>query len=97
MTKIFKVLGKRGRITIPYEIRQSVGFRYNDILSFAEQDDNTVIIKREKVCDNCQNIAREEKPVPIVELLDDLSDEEQKEALIHLSVKWAQKQGGGNN
>jgi AbrB family looped-hinge helix DNA binding protein len=97
MTKIFKVLGKRGRITIPYEIRQRVGFRYNDILSFAEQDDNTVIIKREKVCDNCQNIAREEKPVSIVELLDDLSDEEQKEALIHLSVKWAQKQGGGNN
>ena len=30
MTKLYRVLGKRGRITIPYEIRQRVGFSYND-------------------------------------------------------------------
>ena len=34
MIKMFKILGKRGRITIPYEIRQKVGFAYNDLLSF---------------------------------------------------------------
>lgn len=42
MTKLYRILGKRGRITIPYEIRKRVGFSYNDILSFAEQDDRTV-------------------------------------------------------
>jgi len=36
MNKIYKVLGKRGRITIPYEIRMEKGFSYNDILSFEE-------------------------------------------------------------
>ena len=45
---IYRVMGKRGRITIPYEFRQQVGFGYNDILSFTKQDDNTVIVKREK-------------------------------------------------
>lgn len=26
MTKLYRILGKRGRITIPYEIRKRVGF-----------------------------------------------------------------------
>ena len=48
MTKLYRVLGKRGRITIPYEIRRRVGFIYNDVLSFTEQDDRTVVVKRKK-------------------------------------------------
>ena len=54
MTKLYRILGKRGRITIPYEIRKRVGFSYNDILSFAEQDDRTVIVWREKLCNDCR-------------------------------------------
>lgn len=54
MIQMFRILGKRGRITIPFEIRQRVGFSYNDILSFTEAPDGrTVIVKREKICDNC--------------------------------------------
>ena len=54
MLKIYRVLGKRGRITIPYEIRQQIGFKYNDVLSFTQQDDGSVVVRREKLCDNCQ-------------------------------------------
>lgn len=39
MIRLFRVLGKRGRITIPFEIRQRIGFEYNDVLSFTQQDD----------------------------------------------------------
>lgn len=47
MIKMFKILGKRGRITIPYEIRQKVGFAYNDLLSFEElPDGKSVVIKK---------------------------------------------------
>ena len=54
MTKLYRILGKRGRITIPYEMRKRVGFTYNDVLSFTEATDGkTVIVKREKICDNC--------------------------------------------
>ena len=49
--KLFRILGKRGRITIPYEIRQRVGFKYNDVLSFTEAPDGRTIIKRERICD----------------------------------------------
>ena len=52
MNKTYKILGKRGRITIPFEIRQKLGFVYNDVISFEETGKNTVIVKREKICDS---------------------------------------------
>ena len=48
--KIVRVLGKRGRITIPYEIRVRNKIGYNDILSFEEKDKNTIIVRKEKLC-----------------------------------------------
>ena len=48
MEKPIRVLGKRGRITIPQEIREQVGFRSNDVLSFDVIDDgDAVVIRRE--------------------------------------------------
>ena len=46
MKKLYRILGKRGRITIPYEIRQRVGFSYNDVLSFTEADDGRTVMGR---------------------------------------------------
>ena len=51
--KIVRVLGKRGRITIPYEIRVRNKIGYNDILSFEEKDANTIILKKERLCGGC--------------------------------------------
>ena len=57
--KMLKVLGKKGRITIPFEIRQRVGFAYNDVLSFTEAPDGqSVIVKRERICDECRRKER---------------------------------------
>lgn len=44
MIQMYRILGKRGRVTIPYEIRQRVGFSYNDVLSFTETDDGGAVI-----------------------------------------------------
>ena len=90
---IYRVLGKKGRITIPYVVRKRIGFRYNDILSFTEQNDGTVVIKREKLCDNCIDIADEySEDISLEDFLDSLSENEQRDALIHLSLLWAEKQ-----
>lgn len=93
MLKIYRVLGKKGRITIPYEIRQQIGFRYNDVLSFNQQDDGSVLVRREKICDNCKELAEEyEENFTLEDFLDSLSEEEQRDALVHLSLKWVEKQ-----
>ncbi len=90
---IYRVLGKKGRITIPYVIRKRIGFRYNDIISFTEQNDGSVVIKREKLCDNCIDIVDEySEDITLEDFLDSLSEEEQRDALIHLSLLWAEKQ-----
>lgn len=95
MHKIFRILGKKGRITIPYEIRQRLKIGSNDILSFSLTDENAVVIRHERICDNCRNISFEDKEyrnISIKKFIDDLSEEEQRDALVHLSVKWAEKE-----
>ena len=92
MLRLFRVLGNRGRITIPFEIRQRIGFRYNDVLSFIQQDDCSVLVRREKICDNCNEFAEEfEENFTLEDFLDSLSEEEQRDALLHLSLLWAEK------
>lgn len=98
---LYRVLGKRGRITIPYEMRRRVGFTYNDVLSFTEADDGkTVIVKREKICNGCKGVADkndETNSVTLLDFLNGLSESEQKAALVHLSVLWAEKQRPRND
>lgn len=92
MLRLFRVLGKRGRITISFEIRQRIGFKYNDVLSFTQQDDGSVVVRREKICDNCNEFAEEfEENFTLEDFLDSLSEEEQRNALLHLSLLWAEK------
>ena len=54
MMRTLRILGKRGRITIPYEIRKKLGFRPNDVLSFQIVDDRTVSIQRERLCNSAR-------------------------------------------
>ena len=90
---MYRVLGERGRITIPFEIRQQIGFRHNDVLSFAELDDSSVVVRKEKICDNCKCLEEDfEDNFTLEDFLDNLSEEEQRDALIHLSLLWAEKQ-----
>lgn len=96
---LYRILGKKGRITIPFEIRQRVGFKYNDVLSFTESSDGrSVIVKREKICDGCKecNTVKTDE-ITLYDFLNNLTPEQQRAALVHLSVKWAEKEKGENN
>ena len=53
MNKIVRVLGKKGRITIPYEIRLALNIRSGNILSF-DAKGNTITVPKEKLCDDCK-------------------------------------------
>ena len=95
MTKPIKILGKRGRVTIPFEIRQALGYTDNDILSFTAQPDGTLVVRREKLCDDCaenKEPAEERTSESLMKLLDALPDSQQREILIQLSVRWAEKE-----
>ena len=99
MEKSIRVLGKRGRITIPQEIREQVGFRCNDVLSFDVTDDgDAVVIRREKLCTDCKKPSSpSDGEVTLQELLNSLSYQEQCAAMVQLSVNLAAMQGGDNH
>ena len=99
MKKIYRILGRRGRITIPFEIRQKVGFKQDDVLSFTESEDGrTVIVRRERICDCAKSEPGSAKnEVTLYDFLNSLTPKQQRAAFIHLSVKWAETQGGNIN
>ena len=73
--EIYRILGKRGRTTIPLELRQLVGFKYNDVLSFKWDGADSVIIKREKICDNCsEKQKRKKEKAEMNEFLEQMPD-----------------------
>jgi AbrB family looped-hinge helix DNA binding protein len=88
----YKILGKRGRITIPFEMRQKMGISYNDILSF-ETSGDALLIKRVAVCDGCKSESKK-NPDLLTELLNELTPDELRNMLIELSVRWASMQCG---
>ena len=63
MIRSFRVLGKRGRITIPFEIRQRIGFKYNDVLSFTQQDDGSVVVRKEKSATTVMNLQKNSRKI----------------------------------
>lgn len=87
MEPIYRILGKRGRTTIPYALRVTLGFRPNDLVSFRCEGD-VVIVKREKVCNNCNSPDSIEAPVSSAALhsfLDALPPSVRKDALVYLA------------
>ena len=67
MDKQYKVIDDRGRLTIPRSVRFLTGITANSIVSLTFSKDE-IIIKKEKICDNCQNEKEEKETIqPITE------------------------------
>ena len=45
MNKIFKLIGKRGRTTVPFEIRMKMRLGYNSLVSYELKDEDTLILR----------------------------------------------------
>ena len=98
MNKIYRTLGKRGRTTIPYVIRVKLGLRHNDLLSF-EEDGDTVVIRRENICNECDDwyddadMPDEDSNDALLDFVDDLSDKERITLFFYLLNNKVNKGG----
>ena len=92
MDKVYRILRKRGRITIPYELRVPMGFRMSDVVSF-ERRGNSIIVTREKICDNCTETKDKPDEPPhggvLKGFLDSLPHDAQRKALSILTANLA--------
>ena len=89
--KIFRIIGNEGRITIPYSIRQTVGFLPDDVVSFQLMDADSVLVRREALREKEKTASVSKPDTNLIEYLESLSPKEQFTALVHLSVLWAQR------
>ena len=92
MNKIYKVLGKKGVVVIPYELREKLDLNYNDVISFTPRRDGSIVIRKEELCDNC--IDAEDESMTLEGFLDALNEDEQRDALVHLTTLWAERRKG---
>ena len=96
MDKQYKVIDDRGRLTIPRSVRFLTGITANSIVSLTFSKDE-IIIKKEKICDNCQDTKESKEAVTLAEFLNQLPEAEQDAALIHPLVERSKKKGGYEN
>ena len=91
MSAIYRIMGNRGRVTIPYVTRLRIGFSKDDVISFVEgKDGKSVIIRREEICDHCglDDKSKETDSITLKDFLNDLTDEQQMAAFTYLNMKW---------
>ncbi len=98
---VFKFLGKEGRTTIPFPIRTKLGWKRGDLVSFTEQEDGSVVLRREFLCDSCEEFipdthdkSIEKEELTLQDCLDSLSEKTQRDVLVYLMTKWAAKEAG---
>mgnify|MGYP000534375065 CR=1 FL=1 len=86
--KIYRIIGNEGRITIPYAIRQTVGFLPDDVVSFQLMEDDSVLVRRESTCGKIPPGSG--RDASLIAFLESLDEKQRYSALVHLSVLWAQ-------
>ena len=95
--KIYKVLGKKGAVVIPFEMRTALNLNYNDIISFTPRQDGSIIIRKEAICDcicDEEPPFEDNEPMTLEDFFSTLTEEEQRQTLVQLSSIWAQRRKG---
>lgn len=103
--KILRILGRRGRITIPQEIRDAIGMARGDVVSFAVVSEDCALVRRERLCDNCSTeppamlrlfvqAMHQAKDSPrsqrAFEFLTSLSPDQQMDCAAKIIAQWAE-------
>lgn len=91
---ILRILGKRGRTTIPFSLRKELGLQPGDIVSFTLENDS-VKLRREELCDfeNCPAMMDSDDEITSDTVLEDfsfLSSHDQYQVMSALISRWAE-------
>lgn len=90
--KIYRILGREGNITIPHLLRFHIGFQPGDVVSFKQVSEDAVLVRRERLQE------RVETPSDLLELrelLDNLTESQQRTARCYLSILCTEGKTGG--
>lgn len=93
MATVRRVLGKRGRTTIPYEFRQILDLKHNDVLTFAMNDaHDCVIITKEPICTDCIDFVPYDRDISLEDFISRMNKREIFEAIAALTKALIEKE-----
>ncbi len=93
-------------MSIPSDVLEEAGIQPNALIQYYADEGRVIMEMVDEVaplicsgnCNDCpargQRVAAKKEEITLLEFLNNLSEEQQRAALIHLSVSWAQKVGG---
>lgn len=93
-------------MSIPSDVLEEAGIQPNALIQYHADEGKIIMEMVDEVvpfacsgeCDECpvkgQKLLEKSEEITLLEFLNNLSGEQQRAALIHLSVIWAQKVGG---
>lgn len=93
-------------MSIPADVLEEAGIQPNALIQYQVDDGKIIMEMVDEVvpivcsgeCKECpvkgQKAIEKKEEITLLEFLNNLSEEQQRAALIHLSVSWAQKVGG---
>lgn len=93
-------------ISIPADVLEEAGIQPNALIQYQAEDGKIIMEMVDEIaplvcsgeCNECpakgQKARSKNEEMTLLEFLNNLSEEQQRAALIHLSVSWAQKVGG---
>ncbi len=94
MATIKRILGKKGRTTIPYELRQKLDLRYNDVLKFEiNSTRDCIIITKEPICTDCIDFVPYDSDITFGDFFSHMSKEEILEVIATLTKELIEREG----
>lgn len=93
-------------MSIPSDVLEEAGIQPNALIQYHADEGRVIMEMVDEVaplicsgdCNDCpargKRVAAKKEEITLLEFLNNLSEEQQRAALIHLSVSWAQKVGG---
>lgn len=72
--KVLRILGKRGRTTVPFALRKELGLQPGDVVSFTLEND-CVAVRKEAICDldRCPLLDDDGGEITAASVLDDFA------------------------
>ena len=92
ITYIIKVIGRRGRITIPYDMRMKMKITHNDVLRFEQIDEDTVLITRIVASKDLPESFETENPAQLLCNCLDVLDSEEKISVLNFLLTTIKKE-----
>lgn len=92
MSSIIRVIGRRGRITIPYDMRMKMKITHNDVLRFEQIDEDSVLMTRIVASKDLPETFETENPAQLLCNCLDMLDSEEKISVLNFLLTTIKKE-----